>query len=76
LQVGNGVVDLNLSKSQAHFSLWAILKAPLLIGTDLRAIDSDRLAILLNKEVIAINQDSLGVAGDLIYQHGPGQVRL
>ena len=161
-QVGNG--KLTLSEQRAHFALWALLKAPLLIGTDLRnasagekscchsavskelikalqrrlstnlirqesfdttkthrlatrsekhlafrfLCSSDRVhgmlcrrqvdtaggggqvhsdlmltilcgadvkAILLAEEVIAINQDPLGVAGDLIWKQGPNEVR-
>jgi len=48
---------------RSHFSLWSIMAAPLLIGTDLRTIKPDALKILLNKDVIAIDQDPLGVQG-------------
>lgn len=61
LEVGNGgMTDVEY---RSHFSLWAIMAAPLLIGTDLRTIKPEALAILLNKEVIAIDQDKLGVQG-------------
>lgn len=50
------------------------MKAPLLIGADIRKIDQASLDILLAREVIAINQDGLGVPGDLIYMHGAVQV--
>lgn len=46
---------------QAHFALWALLKSPLLIGADIRSMSNDTQAILLAKEVIALNQDKLGV---------------
>lgn len=49
-----------------HFSLWALAKSPLIIGCDVRNIDPDTLAILSNAEVIAINQDVLGVQGHKI----------
>jgi alpha-galactosidase len=58
LEVGNG--GMTHVESQAHFALWAILKAPLLIGCDLATVGNDYLEILSNKEVIAINQDKLG----------------
>lgn len=45
---------------QAHFSLWAALKSPLLIGCDLTNMSNDTLQILGNEEVIDINQDPLG----------------
>ncbi|KAF7985791.1 hypothetical protein HWV62_423 [Athelia sp. TMB] len=59
LQVGNTVNggDLTVEEARSHFTAWALLKSPLLIGTDLRTIGQDYLDILLNKEIIAINQD-------------------
>jgi alpha-galactosidase len=61
LEVGNGgMTDLEY---RSHFSLWSIMAAPLLIGTDLRTIKPDALAILLNKDVIAVDQDPKGVQG-------------
>jgi alpha-galactosidase len=61
LEVGNGgMTDVEY---RSHFSLWSIMAAPLLIGTDLRTIKPDALAILLNKDVIAVDQDPLGVQG-------------
>lgn len=46
-----------------HFSLWAISKAPLLIGCDITNMSAATLATLTNPEVIAVNQDKLGVQG-------------
>jgi alpha-galactosidase len=74
LQVGNSNDLMYGKRAESHFALWAIIKAPLLIGADLRSLDERSLAILRNKEVIAVNQDALGVAGDLIYTHGDLQV--
>jgi alpha-galactosidase len=61
LEVGNG--GMSITEYRSHFSLWSIMAAPLLIGTDLRTIKPDALQILLNKEVIAVDQDPLGVQG-------------
>ena len=61
LQVGNG--GMNLSEYKTHFSLWAISKAPLLIGCDITKMTEEIKEILTNPEVIAINQDSLGEQG-------------
>jgi alpha-galactosidase len=58
LEVGNGGMTSNEYKT--HFSLWAAVKAPLIIGCDLTKMSSDTLAILSNADVIAINQDPLG----------------
>jgi alpha-galactosidase len=61
LEVGNG--GMTDTEYRTHFSLWSIMAAPLLIGTDLRTIKPDALQILLNKDVIAVDQDPLGVQG-------------
>ncbi|MFT3790453.1 MAG: glycoside hydrolase family 27 protein [Rudaea sp.] len=61
LEVGNG--GMSDAEYRSHFSLWAIMAAPLLIGTDLRTIKPEALKILLNKEVIAVDQDALGEQG-------------
>lgn len=53
LEVGNGGMTTN--EYQAHFALWALLKAPLLIGCDLEKMSDDTLNILGNEEVIAVN---------------------
>lgn len=68
LEVGNGgMTDVEY---RSHFSLWSIMASPLLIGTDLRTIKPDALKILLNKEVIAIDQDPLGVQGKQVRDAG------
>ena len=61
LEVGNG--GMTTAEYKTHFSLWAISKAPLIIGCDIRDLDDETKEILTNKEVIAINQDSLGIQG-------------
>jgi len=61
LEVGNG--GMTTTEYISHFSLWAISKAPLLIGCDVTAMSNTTLAILTNPEVIAVNQDKLGVQG-------------
>jgi hypothetical protein len=49
-----------------HFSLWAITKAPLLIGCDVTKMSATTISTLTNPEVIAVNQDPLGVQGTKI----------
>jgi len=66
LEVGNG--DLNSEEAKSHFALWAVLKAPLILGNDLRNIDNDTLSILTNPELISINQDKLGLPPKLVAQ--------
>ena len=47
----------------AHFSLWSLLSSPLIAGNDIRNMTPETLEILINKEVIAVNQDPMGVQG-------------
>jgi alpha-galactosidase len=61
LEVGNE--GLTLSESRAHFSLWCILAAPLMSGNDLRTMSLEIIEISTNEEVIAVDQDPLGVQG-------------
>ena len=72
LEVGNG--GMTTEEDRAHFSLWCLIKSPLLIGADLTKIDNTSFAILTNKEVIALSQDSLGVQGHMVNQTGDAQV--
>jgi alpha-galactosidase len=68
LEVGNGgMTDVEY---RSHFSLWSIMASPLLIGTDLRTVKPEALQILLNKDVIAIDQDPLGVQGKQVRDAG------
>ncbi len=59
LEVGNG--GMTTTEYTAHFSLWAMLAAPLIAGNDLSAMNSDTQAILTNGDVIAVDQDALGI---------------
>jgi alpha-galactosidase len=61
LEVGNG--GMSTTEYITHFSLWCLMKAPLLIGCDVTKMSQDTLMILTNKEAIAVNQDPLGVQG-------------
>ncbi len=60
LEVGNG---MPVGQDRAHFSLWCMLAAPLMAGNDIRTMSKETANILTNREVIAIDQDSLGVQG-------------
>ena len=61
LEVGNG--GMTDTEYRSHFSLWAIMAAPLLIGSDLRDAGPETFEILENREVIAVDQDRLGRQG-------------
>ncbi|MFD9964350.1 glycoside hydrolase family 27 protein [Amycolatopsis sp. NPDC058986] len=58
LEVGNG--GMTATEYRTHFSLWAMMAAPLLIGSDLRKMSDDGFAILKNADVVALDQDRLG----------------
>ncbi|KAL0296517.1 UNVERIFIED_CONTAM: Alpha-galactosidase 1 [Sesamum radiatum] len=68
LEIGNGGMTQN--EYIIHFSLWAISKAPLLIGCDVRNISKDVMDIISNREVIAVNQDKLGVQAKKVRMEG------
>ncbi len=72
LEVGNG--KMNGNEYRTHMTLWAMLAAPLLAGNDLSKMSPETLAILSNKDVIAIDQDSLGKQGDRVSAAGPLEV--
>jgi alpha-galactosidase len=62
-----GVGEMTLAENRAHFSIWCMMAAPLIAGNDVRNMKSETLAILTNKEAIAIDQDSLGKQGMRFY---------
>jgi len=65
LIIGN--FGLSYEQSKAQMAIWAILAAPLIMSNDLRNIGDEYKQILLNKDVIAVNQDSLGLQGKRMY---------
>jgi len=69
LEVGNG--GMTDEEYRAHFSLWAIMAAPLIAGNDLRQMSATTIATLTNREVIAVDQDSLGAQGILVWERPP-----
>jgi len=60
MEVGNG---LKTSEDRAHFSMWCMINAPLIAGTNLQKASDETIQILTNEEAIAINQDKLGIQG-------------
>jgi alpha-galactosidase len=72
LEIGNG--GMTTEEYRAHFSLWAIFSAPLLAGNDLEHMTPDTREILLNKEVIAIDQDPMGIQGHRVQKAGDLEV--
>jgi alpha-galactosidase len=68
LEVGNG--RLNIRENRSHFSMWAMLAAPLLAGNDLPNMKPEVKEILTKKDVIAIDQDKLGKQASRVYSEG------
>lgn len=68
LEVGNG--GMTDTEYRTHFSMWSIMAAPLLIGTDLRTAPESAFEILTNDEVIAVDQDRLGKQGEVVSSQG------
>jgi len=69
LEVGNVITvdgitySMTPSEERAHFTLWCMMAAPLILGNDLRDISEETLAIIKNRALIAVDQDPLGIQG-------------
>ena len=80
LEVGNGIMHngklrpLTLDENRFHMTLWAMLAAPLLAGNDLTKMTPEVAGVLMNKQVVAIDQDPAGHQAERIYAEGPIQV--
>ena len=72
LEVGNG--KMTTAEYRTHFSFWCLLAAPLMAGNDLRNMTPETKEILTNKEVIAVDQDPLGMQGRKVFDAGPTEV--
>ncbi len=72
LEVGNGM--MTSEEYRTHMSLWAMLAAPLLAGNDIRTMSETTKAILMNRDVIAIDQDALGEEGHRVSRAGQTEV--
>jgi alpha-galactosidase len=68
LEVGNG--GMTNTEYESHFSLWAMLAAPLIAGNDLSAMDAATRRILTNADVIAVDQDPLGQQARRVWKDG------
>lgn len=67
MEVGNA---LTVSESRAHFTMWCMLAAPLIAGNDIRSMSKEIRDILTNNDVIAVDQDVLGIQGFKMYDYG------
>jgi alpha-galactosidase len=72
LEIGNG--GMKPEEYRMHMSLWCLLAAPLITGNDLTQMAPQTLAMLTNPEVIAVDQDRLGVEGRRVWEEGPLEI--
>ncbi|VAI17066.1 unnamed protein product [Triticum turgidum subsp. durum] len=72
LEVGNG--GMTIEEYRSHFSIWALVKAPLILGCDISSMSAETKEIITNQNVIAVNQDKLGVQGRKVQQDGDLEV--
>jgi alpha-galactosidase len=72
LEVGNG--GMTEDEYRTHMTLWVILAAPLLSGNDLSKMTPQTKELLMNREVIAVDQDKLGKEGDRVWAEGPEEI--
>ncbi len=71
LEIGRGLTAI---EEETHFGLWCIMSSPLLVGCDLTAIPDASLALLKNPELIALNQDPLGLQAYVVQREGEAYV--
>jgi len=79
IEVGNGAdfnCSRNLASCQAHLSMWAVMKAPLILGNDITTMSAATLSVLSNAEAIAVNQDPLGVQAKRVAVAAPANATL
>jgi alpha-galactosidase len=72
LEVGNG--GMTTTEYESHFSIWAMLAAPLIAGNDMSKMDADTQRILTNAEVIKVDQDPLGRQGRRVWRQGDQEI--
>ena len=72
LEVGNG--GMSTTEYRSHFSLWNLLAAPLMAGNDLKNMTPEIKEILTNQEVLAVDQDVLGMQGRRVSKNGDAEV--
>jgi len=71
-QVSGG--GMSFVEYQTHMSMWCMACSPLMIGCDLRKLDQDTASLLMNREVLAINQDALGVPARRVRNYGSCEI--
>jgi alpha-galactosidase len=67
-------LGMTSGQARAQFTMWSVLAAPLIVGSDVRALAQDTVDMLTNRDVLAVDQDRLGVQGTRIATSGLGDV--
>ena len=75
MEVGNGefneTADARLNLNRAHFTMWIIMKAPILLGTRLELLSANLTALLTNRDALGVHQDALGNQGRRVSSQPP-----
>ena len=67
-------LGMTADESRAQFTMWSMVAAPLIIGSDVRGLSQQTIDVLTNQDVLAVDQDPLGVQGTRVAQQGDGDV--
>jgi alpha-galactosidase len=70
----SGMDGLSEAQNRSFFSLWCMMAAPLMAGSDLRKMTPSTIQILTNREAIGINQDPLGIQGRIVRRNGKVEI--
>jgi alpha-galactosidase len=65
-----GGTGMSFIEYQTHMSLWVMACSPLMIGCDVRRMDTESASLLMNREVLAVNQDPLGIPASRVKRIG------
>lgn len=74
LMIGNS--GLSIEQSRTQMAIWAILAAPLMMSHSLKKTSPEAKEILLNAQIIAVNQDPMGIQGRRVYSDDKNEVRI
>jgi alpha-galactosidase len=69
-----GGAGLSPLEYRTHMSVWCLACSPLMIGCDVRALEPAAAALLMNREVLAVNQDPLGIPGQRVRRTGACEI--
>lgn len=67
-------LGMTAAQAQAQFTMWSVLAAPLIVGSDVRSLSAATVAMLTNRDVLAVDQDRLGVQGTRVSSQGQADV--